>query len=77
MNPFRAIIKVHSMQFIFSDVNCSLPTSLEHLRLLSLYPSIPQQVRRAENKQRLADVQAKMDCSAMEKAQHPIASTTI
>jgi hypothetical protein len=30
-------------------------------------------VKRAENKQRLADLQARMDYSAMEKAQHPIA----
>ena len=38
-----------------------------------LFFLLHKQVKRAENKQRLADLQAKMDYSAMEKAQHPIA----
>ncbi len=34
---------------------------------------VNKQVKKASNKQKLVDYQAKMDTSAMEKAQHPIA----
>lgn len=64
-------VKVHVDQRLWVKSLCSIPISLCSIQNILQY--VNKQVKRAENKQRLADLQAKMDYSAMEKAQHPIA----
>ena len=68
---------VQSVLRIYNFIDCRLQllALCSYLRLSSqnILQYVNKQVRRADNRQRLAGVQAKMDCSAMEKAQHPIA----